>query len=65
MVGSKLKLKPQGALDGVDGEMASELLGRLDEGTRSKKRLIVIPLGLLQFLYITINKLAIPDSFLL
>ena len=38
VVGSKLMLKPQGALDGADGEMASELLGRLDEGACSKKR---------------------------
>ena len=39
LVASKLMLKPQGALDGADGEMASELLGRLDEGARSEKRL--------------------------
>ena len=33
--------KLQGALDGVDGEMASELLGRLDERTSSKKRFVL------------------------
>ena len=34
--------KLQGALDGVDGEMASQLLGRLDERTSTKKRFVFI-----------------------
>ena len=35
-------VKFQGALVGVDGEMASKLLGRLDERTSSKKRFVFI-----------------------